>query len=110
MELKLLQSEVAIIFNISTDCITYWENNRSTPQVNFIPQIIEFLGYCPIEFDESTLSGRLMAYRWRNGFSYKRLGRILGVDGTTIGVWEKGEKLPSQRKVKVLEKLLSKRV
>ena len=28
MDLKLLQSDVAKIFNVNTDCVTYWENNR----------------------------------------------------------------------------------
>jgi len=68
MDLKLLQSDVARIIKVSEDCITYWENNRSIPQINYYPQIIEFLGYCPFEIDETILSGRLKAYRWRNGF------------------------------------------
>ena len=59
MDLKLFQSDVAKIFDVSTDCVTYWENNRSTPQIIFYPKIIEFLGYSPLDFDETTLSGRI---------------------------------------------------
>jgi len=108
MELRLLQSDVARIFKVSPDCITNWENNRSIPQINYYPRIIDFLGYCPFEFDETTLSGRLKAYRWRNGLSYKRLGKILDVDGSTVCAWENGENFPPQKRLKKLDRLLKK--
>ncbi len=44
MDLKLFQSDVARIFEVSTDCVTYWENKRSLPQVVYYPKIIAFLG------------------------------------------------------------------
>ncbi|WP_244278826.1 helix-turn-helix domain-containing protein [Pedobacter suwonensis] len=31
VELKLLQSDLAKILGVSSDSITYWENNRSKP-------------------------------------------------------------------------------
>jgi len=65
MDLRQFQSDVAKIFGVSTDCVTYWENNRSTPQLIFYPKIMEFLGYSPLDFDKTTLSGRIKAYRHR---------------------------------------------
>jgi len=32
IELKLLQKDVAKIIGVSEDTITFWENNRATPQ------------------------------------------------------------------------------
>lgn len=86
MDRKLLQSDVAKILNVSTDCITYWENNRTRPQVNYVPRIIKFPVLLPFEFDTSPFIGKLKVYRFRNGLSYKRLGKILNVDATTIRV------------------------
>ncbi|SFT05980.1 helix-turn-helix domain-containing protein [Mucilaginibacter polytrichastri] len=109
IELKLLQSDVARIFQISSDCVTYWENNRSIPQINYFPQIVDFLEYCPLEFDKKSLSGRLKAYRWINGLSYKKLGKLLEVDGSTVAAWEKGGNIPTIKKQKKIEMLLKKR-
>jgi DNA-binding XRE family transcriptional regulator len=44
-DLKLSQSQVAKFIGVSNDTITYWENERTHPQVTFVPKIIGFLGY-----------------------------------------------------------------
>lgn len=108
MDLKLLQKDVARIINVTRDCISLWEKNHSVPQISHFPRIIKFLGYCPLEFDETTLSGRIKAYRWRNGLSNKRLGKLLKVDGSTILTWKNGTSIPQQEKLQKLEVLLRK--
>lgn len=107
IELKLLQSDVATLFKVSTDCITYWENDRSTPQIKYAPKIIDFLGYSPFKFEKASLSGRLKAYRWHNGLSCKKLGKILNVAGTTVSAWEKGKQLPVGKHLDELELYLN---
>lgn len=99
VECVLSQAEVASILGVSTDCVTYWENNRSTPQISYYPKIHQFLGYCITEFDETTYAGRIKAYRWKNGLTYKKMGKLLGADGSTITAWEKGESLPSKARM-----------
>ncbi len=105
MDRKLLQRDVAKILNVSTDCITYWENNKTQPQVNYFPRIIEFLGFLPFEFGTSTFTGKLKAYRFRNGLSHKRLGKILNVDATTIRAWESGKRNPLKGMLAKLNKI-----
>jgi len=105
MELKLLQSDLAKILGVSTDCVTYWENNRSKPQIQHYPAIQLFLGYSLVKVNEKKFEGRLRAYRWRKGLSHKRLGEMLGVDASTVGSWEKGESFPSAGNLKELESL-----
>ncbi|MFF5383388.1 helix-turn-helix domain-containing protein [Pedobacter suwonensis] len=107
MDMKLLQKDVARIINVTEDCITLWEKNHSAPQISYFPQIIKFLGYSPIEFDETTLGGQLKAYRWRNGFSNKKLGKLLNVDGSTILAWENETSIPNQEHLLKLEVLLT---
>ncbi len=106
IDLKLLQRDVAKIFSVSEDCITYWERGRSTPRVNYGPQIIEFLGYCPFNFDTTKLSGRLQTYRWRNGLSLKHLGKKLDVHGSTVGAWEEESSIPKEEVRRKLEMIL----
>lgn len=106
MELKLFQRDVAKIFGVSTDCVTYWENNRSTPQIIFYPKIMEFLGYSPLEFDETTLSGRIKAYRYRNGITFKMFGNMLKVDPSTVTEWENGKRIQAPKHLLKLETIL----
>jgi len=86
MKLKLFQRDVAKILKVSEDCITNWENNRGTPQINHFPKIIEFLGYIPLEIDTSTLVGKLNACRYRSGFSQGELAKAAKVDAGTMGM------------------------
>jgi len=107
MDLGLLQTDVAQQLYVSADCVSYWENNRSTPQINYYPSIISFLGYSPFEIKTNTLSEKIVAYRCLNGLSYKAFGRLLGVDASTIRCWEIGRGTPNKEKIKKLEVLLT---
>lgn len=105
MELRLYQTDVARLFNVSEDCITYWENNRSKPQINYYPRIIEFLGYSPFELDTSTFKGKIKEYRYVNGLSQKRFAKMMNVDPSTVRLWEEGK--GSVSKIKKLEALFA---
>jgi len=43
IELNLLQKDVAVIIGVCEDTITYWENNRVTPQEKHFKKIQFFL-------------------------------------------------------------------
>ncbi len=45
-------------------------------------------------------------YRIENGLSQEDLGRLIGVNESTIFSWEKGEHKPLSIKLKLLEKLI----
>ncbi len=107
MDLKMLQADVALKFNITEDCVTNWENNYAQPQIKYNPQIIKFLGYCPITFNETTISGKMKSYRWRNGLTNMDLGKRLGVHGTTVLDWENQKRVPPIDKVEIMEFLFA---
>jgi transcriptional regulator with XRE-family HTH domain len=90
-DLKFSQPKVAKIIGVSTDTITYWENERTIPQMTFVPKILEFLGYNPYKIDTSTQGGRIKFYRYQKGLSQKRLAKLLHVDPSTIKSWEENE-------------------
>jgi len=106
MELKLLQKDLARICGVSEDCITNWEKNRNTPQIQYYPRIINFLGYLPFDVDLKTLPGKLKAYRYIKGLSQKQLGIILGVDGATVCSWELEENKPHKAILAKLDMML----
>ena len=106
MDKKLMQKEVAKLIGVSEDSLTGWENGRSEPQIQFVPYIIEFLGYMPIEVDVSTVGGRIKEYRMRHGLSHKKMGKLLGVDASTVGTWENNSSRPQERTQKLLIKII----
>ncbi|WP_199141627.1 recombinase family protein [Pedobacter sp. ASV12] len=105
MELQLFQKDVAKICGVTEDCIANWEKNRSTPQIIFYPKIIEFLAYSPLSFDETKISGRIKAYRYRNGITSKMLGKLQNIDPSTVSDWENGNCIPSPKNLLKLEAL-----
>ena len=96
MSLALLQKDVAKILNVSEDCVTYWENKRSHPTVQQYPRIVTFLGYNPLTFDTGTLTGRIKEFRYMHGLSHKKLGKLIGVDGSTLSEIEGSRRQPSK--------------
>lgn len=90
----LSQAELAEILQVSTDCITYWESNRSNPQISYYPIIHHFLEFCTDNFDESKFCDFIKSYRWDNGISCKELGFLLKVATSTVRGWERGVSLP----------------
>lgn len=106
LEKGLFQEDVAKLIGVSTDCITNWENNHGIPQIQFMPAIIEFLGFVPIEIDNDTLGGQMLLYRNLHGLSHRKLGKLIGVDASTIGSWEKGLSIPQKNKLQNLLKVI----
>jgi transcriptional regulator with XRE-family HTH domain len=106
-QLRLTQKYVAEKIGVSEDSITFWENERVIPQIQFYPKIVEFLGYEPFEFDIITLGGKVKTYRLRNGLSHKQLGKILQVDASTVGAWEANTSQPKNESFRKLKELLT---
>lgn len=92
IDLKLTQYEASVELNVTECTIFNWEKSRSEPKVKHYPDIISFLGYNPFGSDREpeTLGQKLKFHRTRLGLSYRNLGRILGVDGSTLAEWEEG--------------------
>lgn len=76
--------------------------NKFAPWDRFIPKIISFIGYIPINFLPENLPGRIRAGRKLLGLSQEGLARYLKVDESTVADWEKSRHKPTR---KSLEKL-----
>ena len=106
LELGLRQQDVANQIGISVDCVTYWENERSKPQIQFMPKIIAFLGYNPVPYENVTIGERIKNYRITHGLSHKKLGQLLSVDASTVGSWESNKFKPELDSLNRIEKLI----
>lgn len=100
--LELAQEDVARLLNVSTDTITGWENNRTEPQIQFMPRIRNFLGYLPMQFDGSTLAGIVKTMRIIKGMSQRKLGKFLNIDPSTIENIENKRHNPSKQIQKII--------
>lgn len=88
LELQLFQRDAAVLLGVTESGLVYWERNKAQPQVHLYPKVIEFLGYFPFDINTSTLGGRIKEYRFRNGLSHKKVGKLLEVNGSTVSDWE----------------------
>jgi transcriptional regulator with XRE-family HTH domain len=103
LDLKLLQKEVAEKLGADATSVNNWEMNRTAPSLPFLPRIVEFLEYVPIEMSPSN-PGELIAFsRKLLGISQEQLAQQLGIDPGTLGRWEKGKNRPSLQNWKKLK-------
>jgi DNA-binding XRE family transcriptional regulator len=107
LDLKLLQKDVALMVGVTEESIMHWETNRYPPQLQFYPGIIKFLEYNPFAVETETLGGKVKNYRFLNGISHKKMGKLVGVDGATISTWETGKHEPQGANLTRLSELLS---
>ena len=79
------QGCVAQMLSVETDTITNWELNRNTPHIQYVPKILEYLGYTPLfDLAGNSLSKRLEQFMYVYGLTQKECARRLGVDSATI--------------------------
>jgi DNA-binding XRE family transcriptional regulator len=97
LDLKLLQREAAERFGVDKTTIYLWESNRVKPSLATTPKIIEFLGYDPQPANPESLGEKICNFRRIHGLSQKKLARLLQVDQSSIGNWERGEHQPSEK-------------
>lgn len=107
LELHMNQEDAAKKLGVTEACIWLWENLQAKPQIHYMPEIIHFLGYCPVQCDGSTLAGRIKSYRLFHGLSCEGLGEKLGIGGGAISYWENGG-IPKPKRLKMLETILAK--
>ncbi len=107
MDLKLLQREVAQKLGVDKTSVHNWEKNRASPSLPFIPKIIKFLGYVPYDTPAKTFGEKILTYRKLLGLSQEKLARLLGIDPSTLGRWERGERRPLKRRLEKLKEKLN---
>ena len=95
--LGLWQKEVAKMFGVDNKTVINWEKNVTSPTAQSYPAIMEFLGYCPIQYHQS-LGDRIRLHRIHLGYSQEQFSNILGIDECTLCSWECGVTSPLRHK------------
>jgi len=104
LDRKLLQGQTAAQIGVHEQTITNWERNASSPEIHYIPAILEFLGYDPLPHPTS-LSERLAAARRGHGLSQRKMAAKLGVDPATLMGWEAGRHQPSGKSLELIARV-----
>jgi transcriptional regulator with XRE-family HTH domain len=107
LDLGLRQKDLARRLGTSLFNIWNWERNVTGPSLRFLPRIVKFLGYSPLDASDLTLGQQILTYRRFHGLRQEDLARQLGVDPSTLASWEKGSHDPMGKHRKSLEILLS---
>ena len=90
---------------IDSRTVFNWENGKTQPSVRFYPAILQFLGYCPVQFPK-TIGERIRLHGIYRGFSISEFTNILSVDPTTVGNWERGAKNPFRQSSAYIERIM----
>lgn len=76
-QLKLTQVEVMARIGVVSACAyRSWERYRVNPHIKYYPKIMNFLGYCPVQYSESS-GHKLKLIREHNGLSYRQVDSLL---------------------------------
>ena len=89
----MLQKEVAEQLGVGKTSVFNWEGNASSPDIRYMPAIIDFLGYDPLP-TAKTLGEQLVRQRTSLGLSQKQSAECLGVDPSTLAKWEQAKREP----------------
>jgi transcriptional regulator with XRE-family HTH domain len=87
----LLQREIANEIGVSVETIIHWETGKTEPRVQYIPALIQFLGYSLWEAARRP-GERFRQMRFALGLTQKVAARLLSVDPATVARWETGER------------------
>ena len=105
LDLKLLQEQVAAQIGVRKQTITNWERNASSPEIQYVPAILNFLGYNPLP-EAHTLIERFASVRKMLGMSQEKVSDLLGLDESTVQGWEAGQYKPIGPSVELIERFL----
>jgi len=105
LDLKLLQKQVADQIGVHEQTITGWERNATSPEIHYIPAIIQFLGYDPLP-PANTFPERLATARRVLGLSQWKMAAAMGGDPTTLRGWEAGRHQPTDKNLDLIERVL----
>lgn len=83
LALRLDQQHVAKLLRIWAATYSLWELNRTAPKNWNMRKVVQFLGFCPIDSDDTP--GRRLAWaRHCLGLSQKRLARMAGMNPVVV--------------------------
>lgn len=96
---------MAEILGVTEQSITNWELGHSEPEVRYIPQIIEFTGYCPYDPAADPID-RVEMIRKAFGWTQEQMAKTIKVDESSLASWVRREHKPVKLSQEVIQKFL----
>jgi len=84
------------MLGVSIKTVLNWEKNITEPHVQAYPAIMEFLGYCPVQYAQSP-GERIRLHRIHQGQTIFDFANIIGVDECTLRKWERSMRNPMRQ-------------
>ncbi|MFK7794978.1 MAG: hypothetical protein AB8B89_06505 [Gammaproteobacteria bacterium] len=101
MDEKLQVKQLAQILETSEENVIHWEYGKHPPTIQFLPKIIQYLGYCPIMTHPKSLGQKVRFKRMYEGLSAKALGHKLDIDECTLLSWERQVRFTRKTKIRL---------
>jgi transcriptional regulator with XRE-family HTH domain len=107
MDRGLGQEQAARVLGIGKTTIVNWEMGHAEGVALWhLPRVVAFLGYDPTP-EPVTFGERIRAVRRRQGLSQEALAERLGLDASTVRLWELGRvRKPSPRVRRLFEEFV----
>ena len=108
LKLELSQRKVGLLIGVDDEAIMCWEIGITEPQIQFVPRIIEFLGYNPYaHLETKTFGGKIKLYRLLHGLSYRNLAKVLDSDMGRVAMWERNKRKPKEPRLSQILEILN---
>ena len=94
MDREEYQKDIAQAIGVSVESILHWELNQTEVPIRCYPQVMEYLGYCPIpkRSGAPSLGTLVRLHRIHRGLSLREAALEIGADPGALSAWEKDEK------------------
>ena len=87
--LGITRRDAAEALKVTATTLLNWELGKRQPRIQYIPAVVEFLGYDPLPQPQA-IPERLRQKRRQMGWGQWELAEHLGVDRSTVTAWEGG--------------------
>ena len=82
------------------ESVINWEQGRSEPAIKFMPRIIDYLSYCPLQEQDKSMGQKVRLKHRFEGLTSRQLAKRIRLDQSTVLKWEEKMKEPNTDKVR----------
>jgi DNA-binding XRE family transcriptional regulator len=106
-DLGINQVDLAKLLRVTETTIVHWEKHQTAIGYQYLPRIIDFLGYLPFtDTFEKTIGERIVLLRHIRGLTQEELAPELNASPSKMHRWETGVSYPPKHIVEAVDSLL----
>jgi len=98
------QQELGEVFDVCKETISKWENDVKTPDIKYMPKLIEWLGKIPpFKKQKNELAQKIYNYRMIHGIPVREFAQLVKISTWTIAKINNGESVSFDIEMKIQE-------